>query len=702
MSFYSVIAFLSALVASALGVVVLLHESRSKAHFAFVGGMLVLAVDSVFVGMAADSGLTQTFKWQNWSQFCTALLPGLWLLFSFIYARGNALEFIARWKWGIALAFILPIALVMILRGQLVVPDSGSSDPTAVGIVMRLTTGAIALQVLFLLTSILILMNLERTFRSAVGTMRWRIKFMVLGLGVLFSVRAYTASQFLLFRALDPAMQALNSSVLLLGGLLIMRSLLRAGHFQVSVYPSQSVITNSLTVMVAGIYLVLVGLLAKAVTMFGGAAGFTVKTFLVLVAMVILTIILLSDRVRVSTRRFISRHFQRPLYDYRSVWKTFTEGTASRVEQSDLCDAVVRMVSDIFQALSVTMWLVDERKEHLVFAASSTLSEVKAGQMKLEREEAAAVIRALAENSGPVDIDSSKEPWAAALRRTHPDEFRHGGNRVCVPLVAGGELLGIMTLGDRVGGLAFSVQDLDLLKSVSDQSAANLLNIELSQRLSRAKQLEAFQAMSAFFVHDLKNTASTLSLMLQNLPVHYQDPKFREDALRGISKTVDNINDLIQRLSVLRHELRVHPVECDLNELLRSFLSCEVQAQGVEVQAEFHPLPKLKVDPDQIRKVVTNLLINAREAVSAGGRIRVETNRQKDWAVLAISDNGCGMSPDFVQKSLFRPFQTTKKRGIGIGMFHCKMIVEAHRGRIEVESEQGKGTSFRVLLPITA
>ena len=259
-----------------------------------------------------------------------------------------------------------------------------------------------------------------------------------------------------------------------------------------------------------------------------------------------------------------------------------------------------------------------------------------------------------------------------------------------------------MTLGDRVGGLAFSVQDLDLLKSVSDQSAANLLNIELSQRLSRAKQLEAFQAMSAFFVHDLKNTASTLSLMLQNLPVHYQDPKFREDALRGIAKTVDNINDLIQRLSVLRHELRVHPVECDLNELVRGFLSSEVQAQGVEVQTEFRPLPKMKVDPEQIRKVVTNLLINAREAVSAGGRIRVETNRQKDWAVLAISDNGCGMSPDFVQRSLFRPFQTTKKRGIGIGMFHCKMIVEAHRGRIEVESEQGKGTSFRVLLPIMA
>jgi signal transduction histidine kinase len=67
---------------------------------------------------------------------------------------------------------------------------------------------------------------------------------------------------------------------------------------------------------------------------------------------------------------------------------------------------------------------------------------------------------------------------------------------------------------------------------------------------------------------------------------------------------------------------------------------------------------------------------------------------------MSVTDNGCGMAPEFVQNSLFRPFQTTKKKGIGIGMFHCKMIVEAHRGRIEVESQPGKGSAFRVLLPL--
>ena len=509
---------------------------------------------------------------------------------------------------------------------------------------------------------------------------------------------------------------------------LILRSLFRVGHFEVNVYPSHSILHNSLTVMLAGIYLVIVGVLAKVVAFFGGDASFALKAFLVLVSLVLLTMLLLSDRVRLNTKRFVSRHFQRPLYDYRTVWRTFTEGTARRVEQPDLCGQIVKLVSETFQALSVTVWLVDDQKENLAFAASTSLFETKASHLQLDRADAAQVMAALSQHPAPLDLDSSKELWAAPLRRLHPDEFRKGGNRVCVPMIAGGELLGVMTLGDRVGAVAYSLQDFDLLKSVSDQAAASLLNIQLSQKLWQAKQLEAFQAMSAFFVHDLKNTASTLSLMLQNLPVHFNDPKFREDALRGISKTVTHINDLIGRLSLLRQELAVQPVESDLNELVMEALEGEEtgdspegpgfrklkrqsrevgisQAQEpgasrIEVQKELRALPKVRVDPIQIRNVITNLVLNAREAVGVGGQIRVETSQRNGWVVLGVADNGCGMTPEFVQRSLFRPFQTTKKKGIGIGMFQCKMIVEAHRGRIEVESEPGRGTAFRVLLPL--
>jgi signal transduction histidine kinase len=99
-------------------------------------------------------------------------------------------------------------------------------------------------------------------------------------------------------------------------------------------------------------------------------------------------------------------------------------------------------------------------------------------------------------------------------------------------------------------------------------------------------------------------------------------------------------------------------------------------------------------------KVTTNLIFNAREAVSKSGLVQIKTSQNNGWAILAVSDNGCGMSKEFVSRSLFRAFQTTKKNGLGIGMFQSKMIVEAHKGRIEVESEPGKGATFRVWLPL--
>ncbi|MGZ5567090.1 MAG: ATP-binding protein, partial [Limisphaerales bacterium] len=270
-----------------------------------------------------------------------------------------------------------------------------------------------------------------------------------------------------------------------------------------------------------------------------------------------------------------------------------------------------------------------------------------------------------------------------------------------VPMIAGGELLGIIILGDRVSGVPFALQDFELLKSIADQTAASLRNIQLSQRLAQGKEMQAFQTMSTFFVHDLKNTASTLSLMLQNLPVHFNDPAFREDALRGIGKTVNRINDLIRRLTMLRQEMTVRAVETDLNKLVLDALKCVEGAPGIEVSSNLAPLPPIAIDPEQVQKVITNLMLNAKEAMRSG-KIQVQTAQQNGWAVITVIDTGAGMTPEFMTKQLFRPFQTTKKQGIGIGMFQSRMIVEAHGGRMEVQSDLGKGTTFRVLLPVKA
>jgi len=120
---------------------------------------------------------------------------------------------------------------------------------------------------------------------------------------------------------------------------------------------------------------------------------------------------------------------------------------------------------------------------------------------------------------------------------------------------------------------------------------------------------------------------------------------------------------------------------------------------NVELIRDFQPLPSVSADREQIQSVVTNLVLNARDALSSGGRIHVRTESREGRAVLSVVDNGCGMSPKFLKESLFRPFLSTKKTGLGIGLFQSRAIVQAHGGGIHVESAPGKGTTFLVSLP---
>jgi putative PEP-CTERM system histidine kinase len=693
----AMLAFAGAIFCGAVACAVVWNERRSLVHLAFVAGMALFAAESVFSGFSCQAGsVPEMLQWQQCKLWADALLPGVWLFFALSYGRGNYRDFLSRWRYLLLTAFIVPLGLVFFDHSEFF-DASHFPPPLAVG------RAGFYLHLLLVVGLILAGINLEKTFRASVGVMRWRIKFIVLGLGILFAVRFCTSSQILVTHTLDPRLQMIDVGALFAGCALMLRSLFRPGHFDLDVYPSHAVLQNSLTILLAGIYLFAIGLLAKMISIFRPGESLVIQWFVFLGAAVLLAILLLSDRVRLRINRFVSRHFQRPLYDYRTVWRRFTEATASCVSQADLCQMSVKAATDIFQALSVTIWLVDEAQSQIVFAASTFLTEGKAETLRPTKEEFAAMLAALRQQHEPVDIDAVKEPWAGALRRCHPDEFRKGGNRICVPMIAGEELIGLMILGDRVSAATFTWQDFDLLRCIGDHVAAGLLNTRLSQKLLQAKELEAFQTMSAFFVHDLKNTANTLNLMLQNLPVHFDDPAFRADALRGVAKTVAHINRLIGRLGSIRHELQIKPVESDFNELVARSLADWEEVAGIQLRKELAPLPRVLFDPEQMLKVATNLIFNAREAVPpASGLVRILTRQQNGWAVLEISDNGCGMSPEFLNRSLFRPFQTTKKSGLGIGMFQSKMIVEAHQGKIEVESETGKGTTFRVLLPMKA
>lgn len=694
----SILTLACALAAAALAVFVFLRESYSLAKISFAGIMALLAVEGFLDYRVINAPLArEVAEWGYYKFLAASLLPGFLILFSVTYSRGNAHEFLNRWRLILLISFCLPVLLLLFFPAHVIVQvhkvDLNESWHLGLG------PAGLGLQALLLLSSTLALINLERTFRTAVGTLRWRIKFMVLGCAVLLGTQIYVTSQALLFSGLEFSTLTWKASGRLLGFSLVAFSFCRARLAQIDLYPSHEFLYRSLTAVIAGLYLLLVGVFAKMAVYLGLDENLPLKSFVVLVAIVGLAVALMSDRLRQRARHAVSRHFRRPVHDYRKVWTLFAERTTALVTREDLCREVARLVSETFNVLSVTIYLVDERKQQLLFGASTSLPEDRANDI-LAITAPVGPLLDWRMSLDPVDLDISTDPWVLSLKELSPDFFHKGGGRICVPLVASGRLLGFITLTDRVSGIPFSIEDFDLLKCIAGQVAASLLNARLSSSLLQARELEAFQTMSTFFVHDLKNTALMLSLMLQNLPVHFANPAFRDDSLKAIARTAERINDIISRVSSLRAELETAPVDVDLNSLISSALASLRHLSPANVETRLQPIPTIRADPEQIAKVFTNLFLNAKEAIQDDGHILVETSQSNGWATLSVADNGCGITPEFINRSLFRPFQTTKKKGIGIGMYHSKMIVEAHSGRIEVQSDLGKGTIFRVLLPL--
>jgi len=698
MDWFPVILATAALAGVGLAVAALWVKPRHPAQYWLAGGLGLLVAETLCQYASYRASTREgMLAWQQAALLTSACVPAVWLAFSLTFARGEPRRYLFRWRWVLlTLGLVLP-GLALSFYSSLILeagplPPPGNWFFRGHPVVRLLYAGAVT-------GAVLVLTQLEWTFRAAVGTGRWRVKYAVIGLALLFGTRIYTGSQALLYAGPNFQLALLNAAALLLACLLVGLALYRSRLATLDLYPSAVAIHRSLTILLSGAYLLVVGLLASWVTQVGGQQAFPILAFLLLLAAVGLSVLWMSDRVRQRLRRFVSRHFRRPLHDYRQVWSRFAERTSARLDRTELCREVARLISETFEALSVSVWLLDTTRGRLLLAASTSLpseahTAVEAGELIPE-------LTALADHPPePVELERATARWCQLLRQLNPSFFAGGGPRWCVPLVSGGEVVGFLVAGDRVAGMPYGPEDLELLTCLAEQLGSALRTLNLSERLAQAREWEAFQAMSAFLVHDLKNTASTLSLMLRNLPVHFDNPQFREDAIRSLTACTQHINDLIGRLTTLRHKLQVQRAPTALEPVLQTALAALGQPAGIEVHAQWPSLPPLLLDARAVESIVTNLLLNAREAITPPGRISLEVTTQGDWLCIRVADTGCGMTPEFIAQKLFKPFQTTKKDGLGIGMFQVRTLVEAHGGRLEVQSRPGQGTVIRVWLPL--
>jgi signal transduction histidine kinase len=251
-----------------------------------------------------------------------------------------------------------------------------------------------------------------------------------------------------------------------------------------------------------------------------------------------------------------------------------------------------------------------------------------------------------------------------------------------------------------------------LLQSSDDARAIadniNAMTAQLRAQIAReeeSRQFESFLRLSAMLTHDLKNAIAGLSLTVSNMERHFDNEQFRIDALKGLTNATDKLKAIVARLSRPVSSMsgeHKRPTKTDLVPILKRViaLTAEPMRGKHTIQTKLPDSLFALVDGPRIEEVAENLILNAIEAMTESGTLIIEAGPAANGEPsFAVSDTGPGMSPTFIEQRLFRPFSTTKKNGIGLGLYTCREVIRASGGRIDVESVQGAGTTFRVVLP---
>ena len=691
LSLHTLVPLLGAVSSLVLAGTVLASRGRTRLHWSFALGMAGLAAESVaaFVLSVRTELPEDRLVWLRMVEVSGLVLLVPWVLFvAWLAQAGARLPFV--WRVVLGLNGIALLAAAGVVAGF---PTFQVSDRAGPFLAARLDVGGWLGVVAQLVATTAILAGLEVCLRTSKGTGRWRIKYLVLGLGSIFLVRFYLLSNTLLFRVLMDSYLVTAAGTLCLGNLVIGISLARGALFGVELTVSRQILYRSVISGVLGCYLFVVGMLGWLLTSLGIGEALFWGSLGVFVSAVGLAAILLSEDVRWRLKRFIGLHFYRSKYDYREQWASFTKRLGSLVTLEELAPQIVGAVTEAVGATKGVLYLAEERDGRYHLAGV-----VDVGRAPAVLPEDAPVIGLLRGELAPRLLDSGRDTLSMPGSVTSFVEPLAGG--VVVPLRWRGMLTGLMVIGPERGDARYTPEDLEFLGTVGEQVAGVIVSARLSESLAQSREFDAFHRLTSFVIHDLKNSISALSLLSQNALANFDDPEFQRDAIKTLSRTVDRMKALLARLVSAPGvaSLRLEPV--DLGALAREAIGPVRPGSRVSIVRDLGLVPAVPGDPEALLRVIQNLVTNAIEAVEGDGMVTIKTYAEPSWAVVSVSDTGCGMSEEFLGKSLFVPFRSTKNGGWGIGLYETKGVVEGHHGRIEVATKEGQGTTFWVRLPL--
>lgn len=551
-----------------------------------------------------------------------------------------------------------------------------------------------AIPYLALAQAIFGLVLIEQLFRNAAPDSRWNIKPLVVGLAGIFGFDLYFHSMALLFNRFDDDAFAVRGFANALILPLIVLTLYRVRARPLRVAFSQTAAFQTAALAMAGAYLLIAAGAGYYMRYLGGSWGGALQVAVLFAALLLLLALMLSGAMRARLRLLVGKHFFRYRYDYREEWLKFTRTLSAGESAQQVGQQVIRGLADMVESPAGTLWLRD--------AEGARYSQMARWNMPVctTVEEADSSLIAFLDSSGKVvNLEEYRHrpeqygalalpPWLADT----PNAW------LVVPLGLTSGMIGFAVLATSRVPIDIDWEVNDLLATASRQAAAFLAQIQSAEALLDARKFEAFNKMSAFVVHDLKNIVTQLSLMVRNAERHADNPEFQRDMLETVSHSVERMKQLMMQL---REGTTPSDgaIGVDLEAIARRIAKAKEQ-QSPLVDVRIAAAVIARGHGERIERVIGHLVQNALDATPPTGKVWIAIDREGSMATVEVGDTGQGMSPEFVRERLFKPFQTTKEAGMGIGAYESRQYIQELGGDIRVESAEREGSRFFVKLPL--
>ena len=541
---------------------------------------------------------------------------------------------------------------------------------------------------------VFMLMLVEQLFRNISEDSRWNVKPLCLGLAGAALFDVYLYSQAVLFNRLDHDAVSIRGAVHTLMVPLLLLASTRRSDWISKIQVSRKAAFHSATLLIAGIYLIFVSGVGYYVRYFGGEWGRALQLALVFFALILLIVLALSGTVRAKLRVFLGKHFFQYRYDYREEWLRFTKTLSSQNSPQEMGQQVVRGLADLLESPGGGLWMKNRGE-----STFSQVSRWNLAQSEVKEDGNSPLCQFMATSGWVINLEEFRSSARRYGQLSLPQWLQEIEQAwLIVPLNVGDEMIGFVVLARARTHLEVNWEVNDLLKTAGRQAASFLAQMQATEALLEVRKFDAFNRMSAFVVHDLKNIVTQLSLMMKNAQRHSQNPEFQKDMLLTVENSLDRMRQMMLQL----REGATPPgtaVGVNLCEVVAR-IEAMAASRGRTLEVAIVHRIGTRGHEERLERVIGHVVQNAFDATNASGRVRLSLGRQGGQARIEVADTGQGMSREFIRDRLFKPFQTTKEAGMGIGAYESFQYIQELGGKIEVDSELSKGTKVTILLPL--